>query len=278
MSTQIQYAMPRPNLILGIAASMLFCVAAAFTQLLAAAIVFVVAMPWGNFAVAPAFRAILFVGIFLIPFTGLSLYILRNLFMQKRWAVSAAIGLAAFNLGAITFAFVRYELAIDIAWPAAISLLTSGALIVVGISIFVSRAAAPNVEPTPEQRKLLWFFEDNVLYAPAFGMVAFVYIFVMPNLIEIFRDFRTDLPAITNMALAFSFHPPTLWIPIATVLTALAAMPGFLIRYGRPAPVKRRLAIPIGNAFFLYLGLMVLLLVATLAPLVKLIQSVTGGE
>jgi len=111
---------------------------------------------------------------------------------------------------------------------------------------------------------------------------ACIFFFVVPKFREIFKDFRTSLPLMTQWLLEVSGIIVEYWFAtIPLLLLLIVAVPILPALYVSAAPGeaslrKRRRQV---RAVILLMSILLLgiVVVALMLPLVKLIQSVSGG-
>ena len=106
------------------------------------------------------------------------------------------------------------------------------------------------------------------------------FILLTPHFQEIFKDFKTTLPAFTEWTLRLAYLVRGgLWIPIVLVALALPVLPAWI--------TVRQIHRP-NRVMYVLMGVILMLLcnliggifgvAALFLPLVKLIHSVSGGE
>lgn len=136
--------------------------------------------------------------------------------------------------------------------------------------------------PAPVERFMRTYVWSLITFLiPAVIFTCFL-LLVVPRFREIFKDFRTSLPAITQWLLSASSFMMEYWIiciPLLMLLSlVLPILPALYVSTARSeGSVKNRKRLVrtlllLASSFFL-----VILLIALLLPLVKLIRSVSGG-
>jgi type IV pilus assembly protein PilC len=140
--------------------------------------------------------------------------------------------------------------------------------------------ALPYASPAPSAVRfsLSAFISTGILLAVIF----FTLVFVVPRFEAIFKDFGTQMPALTIYLLDASRFAVRFWWLCLTVAIAIPIVCGFIIglvaRGGDANPSTRfgrRLSIV--GVVLLLLGLyLVLLVIALFLPMINLIQAVSG--
>jgi hypothetical protein len=102
----------------------------------------------------------------------------------------------------------------------------------------------------------------------------------VPRFDQIFRDFKTDMPAVTKLLLVIArgCAQSYIWIPALAVIVLLPFGLTRLCWFDRPEPAIARRRQRRICAAMLFIGLMgaMLFVAGLLAPMVSLIQTVSG--
>jgi hypothetical protein len=141
-----------------------------------------------------------------------------------------------------------------------------------------SSHAAPDAQ-TPASFLYYYLVYLLIVMIPTVMLLAY-FLFVAPSFKEIFRDFKTTLPTFTTWTLVLSnFVRSGAWILILLAALALPLVPA-AITVRQPYRLNRVMYVLVAIILMLIFNMIWGFLGATalFLPLVKLIQSVSGGE
>jgi hypothetical protein len=143
----------------------------------------------------------------------------------------------------------------------------------------VARAAIPPDTRTSAAFAFYYVVYLVVVLSPTALLLGF-FCMVVPRFKEIFKDFKTSLPGLTTWLLIVAdFIRSGWWIPIAFVALALPLLLAWMTSR-QPYRVYRVISVLIAIIVMLTSSMftMVCGMTALFLPLIKLIQSVSGGE
>ena len=134
--------------------------------------------------------------------------------------------------------------------------------------------------PAPAKSFLLrFYFLYLILLGIPFTCLMAMLVFGVPYFREIFKDFKTALPVLTERLLSLSMmlESPLAWIPLVLVLLALP-VPLATLQTRCKTATQQVTAFMIVTLIVLFLSFSAFMFiqVAMFLPLVKLIQSVSG--
>jgi type II secretory pathway component PulF len=123
---------------------------------------------------------------------------------------------------------------------------------------------------------VLYFFFTLI----PFSLVTIFFLGVLPRFKEVFKDFKTALPALTEMLLSFGdWFNSGLWLPFLLLALLLPLLPAWLTARSRDRGNRFMWAFLCFNLMFLFsLIVLSLAVLALFLPLIKLVQSVSGGD
>jgi type II secretory pathway component PulF len=147
----------------------------------------------------------------------------------------------------------------------------------------VTLAAPPDSMSPPAQSKspliiiyLLYLF----MLAIPFAWLMTIIVFGVPYFREIFKDFKIALPALTEQLLSLSviLQSPLVWIPLVLILLALPLAPAFLqTRFKTTTQQVTAFMMITLVVMALSFSATMVIQVALFLPIVKLVESVSGG-